>query len=382
MTDMLASFSHGGTTALAIQYGLIAVAIALVGLVATRAFNSHAAALPRIGRLWPVALLLPALPFALTAAAPGHAAPNRAAEYRRPQVIPFPEDNPYSKAKSALGERLFFDPLLSGSRSRSCASCHNPSLSWADGLPRAIGEQPLPLRTPTLIDVAFSDVLGWDGKFPDLEAVAFGPITSPSNMDLTEPELIARLSAIPGYVDAFQTAFGDPAITRRRIELALATFERTIVAGPSPFDRWISGDEAAIAPAAKRGFEIFNGKGHCAACHSGPSFTDGSFHDIGSADNSDVGRGRLFPTSAKLKYAFKTPTLRDVARRAPYMHDGSIATLEEVIALYDKGGIDRPSRSPLIKPLQLTAAEKADLLAFLQTLSGTSTTAGIATLTR
>ncbi len=148
------------------------------------------------------------------------------------------------------------------------------------------------------------------------------------------------------------------------------------------FDRWIMGDETAIGVAAKRGFQIFNGKAHCSACHSGPAFTDGSFHDIGTAKKDDLGRGRLFPTSEKLRYAFKTPTLRDVARRGPYMHDGSVATLENVIALYDKGGIDRPSRSQLIKPLSLTADEKEDLMAFLQTLSDSSPSAKIPTLPR
>lgn len=332
-----------------------------------------------------VAAFLPFwLPFGLRAAeGPGRLALIRAG-YHRPAAIPFPTSNPYSKAKSVLGEMLFFDPLLSGSRTRSCATCHNPSLSWSDGLPRAIGENPqgLPVRSPTLIDVAFTESLGWDGKFKDLESVAFGPITSPANMNLAEPELIARLSAIPPYVEAFAHAFGDGTVTRRRIELALATFERTIIAGQSPFDRWIMGDKTAISPAAKRGFQIFNGKAHCSTCHSGPSFTDGSFQDIGTAVNDDIGRGRLFPTSEKLRYAFKTPTLRDVARRAPYMHDGSVATLEGVIELYDGGGIDRPSRSPSIKPLALTASEKTDLVAFLQTLTASSSPVTSPTLPR
>jgi cytochrome c peroxidase len=305
----------------------------------------------------------------------GEAAEIRAS-YRRPTTVPFPEGNPYSAAKAALGQQLFFDPLLSRSRTVSCATCHDPSLSWADGRSRAIGEDPkgLPLRSPTLIDVAFSEPLGWDGKFRDIEAVTFGPITGRANMNLTEAELIDRLSAAPAYGDAFATAFGDSAITRPRIEAALATFQRTIVAGESPFDRWIMGDEAAISAPAKRGFEIFNGKARCSSCHSGPSFTDGSFQDIGTATDDNIGRGRLFPTSLKLRYAFKTPTLRDVARRAPYMHDGSLATLEQVIELYDKGGMDRPSRSPSIRPLFLTADEKSDLIAFLQTLTASSPT--------
>lgn len=340
-------------------------------------------------RYWASLIVLAALvplgvPLALTAAqGPGSLAAIRAS-YHRPASIPFPSSNPYSKERSGLGEMLFFDPLLSGSRTRSCATCHNPSLSWSDSLPRAIGENPkgMALRSPTLIDVAFTETLGWDGKFKDLESVAFGPITNPMNMNLTEAELITRLSAIPAYVEAFTRAFGDGAVTRPRIELALATFERGILAGQSPFDRWIMGDKSAISVEAKRGFQIFNGKAHCSACHSGPSFTDGSFHDIGTAEKDDIGRGRLFPTSEKLRYAFKTPTLRDVARRAPYMHNGSVTTLAEVIELYDRGGIDRPSRSPLIKTLALSAGEKTDLLAFLETLTTSSPPAAVPTLPR
>ncbi len=306
------------------------------------------------------------------------------AKYRRPTTIPFPDDNPYSKAKAHLGKMLFFDPLLSGSRKHSCASCHVPAKSWGDGLPHAIGEDPagMEIRTPTLIDIAFVDILGWDGKFPDLESVTFGPLTSPQNMNITERELVRRLRALPRYTAAFAKAFGDKHITRRRIELAIATYERTIVAGEAPFDRWIIGDENAISPEAKRGFALFNGKAHCSSCHSGPSFTDGSFQDIGSATGDDIGRGRLFPTSEKLQYAFKTPTLRDVAERGPYMHDGSVATLEGVIELYNKGGIDRPSRSPSIKPLELTAAEKAELIAFLKTLSAPAVEAQSPKLTK
>jgi cytochrome c peroxidase len=293
-------------------------------------------------------------------------------DYRRPAEIPFPDENPYSDAKAELGRMLFFDPLLSGSRSRSCATCHNPSLSWGDGLARAIGEgqAAMMLRAPTLLNVAWTPQLGWDGKFRDLESVAFTPITSATNMNLPEPMLIERLASIPGYVRAFAGVFGDAPLTRRKIEAALATYERTIVAATAPFDRWVAGDEQAVDDSAKRGFEIFTGKGRCSECHSGWAFTDGSFHDIGAAEDEDVGRGRLFPTSVQLRHAFKTPTLRDVARRAPYMHNGSLATLQDVIALYDRGGIARPSRSPLIAPLGLSETEKADLVAFMQTLTG------------
>ncbi len=295
------------------------------------------------------------------------------ATYHRPAQIPYPKDDPYSRAKHELGRTLFFDPILSGGKVRACATCHNPELSWADGQPRALGEKQQQLasglRTPTLLNVAWTPKLGWDGHFSNLEGVAFGPITAPDNMNLPEKTLIERLSAIPGYVTAFDAAFGKGDITRPRIEQALATFERSIVSKEASFDRWIAGNEAAIGSAAKRGFVLFNGKANCAACHSGWAFTDASFHGIGVAQNNDIGRGRLFPSSVKLQYAFKTPTLRDAARRGPYMHDGSLATLEDVIDLYNRGGIDRPSRDDQIHQLNLPQTDKADLIAFLQTLN-------------
>ena len=292
-------------------------------------------------------------------------------DYRRPAEVPYPDDNPYSAEKADLGRRLFFDPVFSHSGAISCASCHNPKLSWGDGRARAHGEDAadLPLRAPTLLNVAWMPRLGWDGKFRDLESVAFSPITAAANMNLSEEALLARLTAMPDYVAAFAGAFPDGAVSRHNVELALATYERGIVSGEAPFDRWVLGDERAIDEPAKRGFDLFNGKAHCSGCHSGWAFSDGSFHDIGVATGADTGRGRLFPTSAKLRYAFKTPTLRDVARRAPYMHDGSVATLETVIELYNRGGIARPSRSELIAPLGLTEDEKSDLAAFLNTLT-------------
>lgn len=293
-------------------------------------------------------------------------------QYHWPAKIPYPKDNPYSEAKFKLGRILFFDPILSGPQSRSCASCHNPGLAWADGQARAIGltQEPLALRCPTLFGVAWIPKLGWNGHFPDLESVAMTPITAPKTMNLPETLLIERLSAIPGYVRAFRDAFHQAQIDRREIEQALATFERSIVPTRAPFDRWIDGDRTAISKSAERGFDLFNGKANCAACHNGWAFTDSSFHDIGSAQNDDLGRGELFPNSISLRYAFKTPTLRDVARRAPYMHDGSVPTLATVIDLYDRGGIERPSRAAEIHPLGLTDVEKADLIAFLETLTG------------
>jgi cytochrome c peroxidase len=294
------------------------------------------------------------------------------AEYARPDAIPYPDSDPFSVAKADLGRTLFFDTRISGSQTHSCASCHDPNLSWSDGLPVAQGEGAsiMKLRSPTLIDIAWLSRLGWDGKFRNIEAVTFGPILAPSNMNMTEDRLMERLKSAPPYADLFAAAFPDKQINRRNIEQALATYERSIVSDEAPFDRWIMGDDTAVSAEAKRGFALFQGKAKCSECHSGWSFTDGSFHDIGVATGDEIGRGRYFPSSGKLKYAFKTPTLRDIAKRGPYMHDGSVASLQAVIDLYDKGGTDRPSRAEVIKPLGLTEKEKADLLAFLLTLNG------------
>lgn len=231
----------------------------------------------------------------------------------------------------------------------------------------------MPLKSPTLLDVRDLSLLGWDGKFPDIEAVTLAAIAGPMNMKLPVEDALARLRANPGYARLFAGAFPGQGVSRANLASALAAFEATILSGPAPFDRFVAGDESAIGAAAKQGFALFTGRAGCAQCHSGWAFTDGSFHDIGSAQGGDVGRGRYFPTSRQLKYAFKTPTLRDVVRRGPYMHDGSLRDLPAVLALYNQGGIDRPSRSVQIHPLNLSPAEQADLIAFLATLTEDAT---------
>lgn len=293
------------------------------------------------------------------------------AAYARPNPIDLQLEHADTDAKRKLGKALFFDTRFSGSQTLSCASCHEPEYSWTDAKARAQGEgrAPLAYRSPTLLNVGYLDRLGWDGKFRSLEAVTFAPITGSANMNLPEHVLIDRLSTDEIYVKAFAEAFDDKKLNRSNIESALAAYERTLISGPAPFDRYIEGDAAALTPSALRGFELFQGKAQCSSCHSGWAFTDGSFHDIGTAVGSDVGRGRIFPTSVQLQYAFKTPTLRNVAIRAPYMHDGSISTLRDVIDLYDRGGIDRPSRSVHIKPLGLSDTEKSDLISFLKSLT-------------
>lgn len=341
---------------------------------------------PHICSRWTLAaaFLLASALLTLPAAADNFSTREKAkADYQRPTAIPFPKSNPYSKVKEDLGRFLFFDPILSSSGARSCATCHNPSLSWGDGLPRSVGEnqKPLRYRAPTLLNMAWLTIPGWFGKFADLESVAFTPINSPKLMNRKTPHLVAALSRNPSYRRLFSEAFEDGAITKRNIELALATYQRTIVSGPTPFDRWVEGEENAINETAKRGFDLFRGKADCAECHRGWNFTDGSFYDIGT-DISDLGRGKLFPTSTKLKYAYKVPTLRDTDRRAPYMHDGSVKNLNDVIDLYDKGGIDRPSRSELIKPLHLSKNQRFELIAFLRTLTSDPVDIKIPTLPR
>lgn len=293
------------------------------------------------------------------------------AQYKRPPSVPYPKSDPYSHAKWALGQSLFFDTLLSDQRNISCASCHDPSHGWSNNLKNSRGStgSEIALKTPSLLNNAWLELLGWAGKYAGLEAVTFGPITSSANMNLSAKRLIARLEHSKHYRTAFADTFPGGRIDKTNIKMALATFERGIVSGITPFDRFVQGDVKAISPAARRGFAIFNGRGHCAQCHSGWAFTNGSFQDIGLPNTSNRGRGRYFPTSLKLQYAFKVPTLRDVASHAPYMHDGSLRTLDDVVGFYNSGGMPRPSQSEVIKPLGLTNGQQRDLVAFLNSLS-------------
>lgn len=293
------------------------------------------------------------------------------ANYIRPIAIPFPEDNPFTEAKAKLGQTLYFDPRLSRSNMQSCASCHNPSFAWGDGLPKGVGDhmKELGRRSPTILNAAWSEALMWDGRFETLEEQALGPIQAGVEMNMPLDALIAKLSKIEEYGPLFAAAFdGSAEITADKIAMAIATYERTVVSGEAPFDRWVKGDRSAISASAERGFRLFNGKAKCAVCHSGWRFTDDSFHDIGLPDN-DIGRGHELPGIVKMQHAFKTPGLRNIDQRGPYMHGGSLPTLEAVVEHYDEGGIQRPSLSEEMQPLRLTKQEKRDLVAFMETLT-------------
>jgi cytochrome c peroxidase len=294
--------------------------------------------------------------------------------FQRPATIPFPADNPYTPAKATLGKMLFFDTRLSRDRNLSCASCHNPSFGWEVPFAQAIGAggKPLGRHAPTALNQAWSHDFFWDGRAGSLEAQARGPIESAAEMDLPLSTAVERLKAVGGYRRAFSQAFPSDGLTEKTVLKAIATFERTIVTPDTPFDRWVRGDSKALSDGARRGFSLFVGKANCAACHTGWNFTDGKFHDIG-LPTDDKGRGQL-TKKAEDDYAFKTPSLREIAARAPYMHKGQVVTLEDVVNHYITGGVARPTRSQLIKPIALQPQDVADLVEFMKSLSSSQAT--------
>jgi cytochrome c peroxidase len=294
--------------------------------------------------------------------------------YRRPPARPVENE-----ALADLGKALFWDPRVSASGKTSCGSCHFPDLAWAtkEAKSRNDSGKLTSRKSQPLVGLghALTPLNGWDGRNATLEAQAKASVATGS-MSMRETEtpvkvevIEARIRAVPAYVQKFEAALPGRPIDLDGMAQAIAAYERTIEPGPAAFDAWIVGDEGAVSGAAKRGFALFNGKAGCVACHGGWRFTDDGFHDIGST-TTDLGRGREVKDDPLMQYAFKTPTLRSVSVRPPYLHDGSAATLADVIRLYERGGIDRPSRSPSIFPLDLTDQDRADLVAFLETLTG------------
>jgi cytochrome c peroxidase len=291
-----------------------------------------------------------------------------------PQV-PVPADNPLSHAKIELGKRLFFDTRLSLDRSTSCASCHSPEKAFTDGRSRAKGFKGTvgPRNSPTVLNAAYNKFQFWDGRAASLDEQCKGPLMNPAEMNMVdEKHLVERLNNVPGYRKDFKKVFGSsPSLDN--VARAIASFERTLVTPNSRFDKYVKGDKSALTIEEKRGLIVFFGKASCSECHKGPNFTDDKFHNLGVVSTpggkEDVGRFAVTKDPAD-KEAFKTPTLRNVALTGPYMHDGSSATLEDVIDLYDRGGGDGPNKDKLITKLNLTAQEKSDLIAFLKALNG------------
>jgi cytochrome c peroxidase len=292
-----------------------------------------------------------------------------------------PATNPTTPEKVALGAKLFADKRLSQDGTVACATCHVAALAFTDGRPTAIGigGKQVPRNTPTLLNAALNRSWFWDGRSSSLEDQARHPVLNLLEMGrLSAQDCCKDVTGCAEYPPLFKAAFGDETVTLQRIARAIAAYERTLLAGDAPFDRWWAGDEKAMGEAARRGYDVFQRAG-CAQCHSIRQsyalFTDGDFHNTGAGREGAVGEGRDDPGRYAVTKkeddlgAFRTPTLRNVALTAPYMHDGSIATLAEVVDFYEKGGKPNPHLSPLIHPIELSAQDRTDLVAFLEALS-------------
>lgn len=294
--------------------------------------------------------------------------------------IPWPADNPYSKEKDELGKLLYFDKRLSTDRTVACASCHAPEFAYTDGkaFSSGIKGQLGGRSAPTVINRAYSTLQFWDGRAASLEEQAKGPIANSVEMTMEKDAAaahkacVACLKGIPGYVQRFKKAFGTADFDIDHVAKAIATYERTVLSGNAPYDKFENGDQGALNPAQKRGYDVFFKKAACDSCHIGFNFTDGSFANIGiGMDKVSPDLGRYMVTKRdEEKGAFKTPTLREVSRTGPYMHDGRFKTLEEVVDHYDKGGIPNPWLDPRMKKLNLTPQEKKDLVEFMKALNG------------
>jgi cytochrome c peroxidase len=273
--------------------------------------------------------------------------------------MPVPEENPLTVEKIELGRRLFNDRRLSRDGSIACVSCHDPDRAFSDGRAMAVGVfgRAGHRNAPAIVNRGYGRAFFWDGRVPTLEEQVLEPIEDPNEMDLAVAEAASRVSLTP-----------------EDLSRALASYVRSILSGDSANDRFVNGDRTALSAEQQAGLQIFRGKGNCTACHVGPNFSDERLHNTGVAWR-DLSTGSeqvagYYADEGAGNGTFKTPTLREVARTAPYMHDGSLATLEDVVEFYDGGGRPNPSIDPEIHPLQLSVEEKQALVAFVKSLSG------------
>ncbi len=285
-----------------------------------------------------------------------------------------PDDNPLTAAKVVLGRMLFFDSLLSGDRSVACATCHDPGRAFTSGQPVGVGVlgRKGTRNVPTLVNRTYGASFFWDGRMTTLEEQVLQPIQHPNEMNVTVGEVVVRLGRDQDYSDLFQAAFGRE-VNEGDLAKALASYVRTILSGNAPIDRYLYGDRDALTERQRQGLGLFRGKAGCTACHLGPILSDEQFHNTGVAwsDGEWLDDGRFGVTGEETdRGRFKTPTLREIARTAPFMHDGSITTLEDVVEFYDGGGSSNPYLDHAVRPLGLTIEEKRALLAFLNSLSG------------
>ena len=286
---------------------------------------------------------------------------------------PYPHDNPPNPAKAELGGLLFHERRLSRDGSMSCATCHDPARAFTDGQVTALGIDGLrgSRNVPAILNNAWGTAFFWDGRASTLEQQVLQPLFNPRELAAAPAQVVA-VAKSEAYRSRFIDVFGaEPGLGD--VARALASYVRTIVASDAPFDRYMAGESRALSEPAIRGLALFRGKARCSACHAGPTFTDGEFHNTGIAWRTGVptDEGRALVThAAEDRGAFKTPTLREVTRTAPYMHDGSVATLPEVIDYYDGGGHKNPTLDRRMRRLNLSSSDKKDLLAFLQSLNG------------
>jgi cytochrome c peroxidase len=315
----------------------------------------------------------------------GMVGPSRAGDSARrtPEARPirYPGGRPPAADEAELGRRLFFDARLSFNDSISCASCHRPELGFSDGRRFSVGAtgKALARHTPHLYNLAWSPTLFWDGRATSLEEQALVPIQGADEMNLPLEAAVRKLNEDPDYAAAFPRVYPKTGLTARTLAKALAAFVRTIVSGPAPFDRYVTGDTGALTPSAIRGKELFFGRAKCSTCHRGPNFTDGSFHntgvpgdDRGRAAFDRVGEFQMRPYPFfQTEKAFKTPGLRNAALTAPYFHDGSEPTLQDVVRFYNQGGKERRSYGLAldIRPLDFDDAQLSDLVSFLEALT-------------
>ena len=321
-------------------------------------------------------LALSGLLAALAMSAPVHA--EDLSGWKLP-AVPVPSDNPQTAAKIRLGHQLIFDNRLSKNASMSCAGCHLPFAGGAGHTARAFGHGgELGRWAPSWINSGYYTSQFWDGRASSLEEQTgelpghMGPISAPGEMGGTPEASAAAVNAVPGYKREFRKVFGGPA-TPDRIAKAMASYERTLVATHSPFQRYVNGDTKALSAAAKRGFALFQGKALCITCHTPPLLTDNDFHNIGvpQVGPLKVDDGRMAVThNPKDKGKFKTPSLYNSASFQFYMHDGAFMTLKQVVAHYNMGGNAKDAnQDSLIQPLHLTNKEQSDLIAFLRSLT-------------
>ena len=284
--------------------------------------------------------------------------------------LPAPPDNPITAEKLALGERLFAEERLSADGRTSCATCHQPERAFTDGrrVSRGVFGRGGRRNVPSILNRGYGTSFFWDGRAAMIEDQVRQAISGSRDLGLPVAVAVDRLSNDAVYIAAFDAAFAGPVSSDRLVQ-AIATFVRGARSGGSPVDRFLAGDVAALSPAARRGYALFTGAARCSRCHAGPLFTDEEFHNTGVSWGRDAGRFEVTGLPQD-RGRFKTPSLRDVALTAPYMHDGSIDTLDDVVEFYDRGGGANPNLDASIRPLRLPADQRADLVSFLRALQG------------